>query len=122
MHNFKDPSGNVHCLSDADIENGGLDLLPAGCVEISQADADAIATPPLTQNEQIALTSATRDSFLALAQIRISPLQDAVDLDEATADEAARLTAWKQYRVKLNRIALQPNYPGNIAWPDSPEE
>jgi len=48
MQNYKDTNGVVHYLSDIDIENGGKDLLPAGCVEITQAEADAISNPPPT--------------------------------------------------------------------------
>ncbi|WP_316044504.1 tail fiber assembly protein [Serratia liquefaciens] len=34
----------------------------------------------------------------------VAPLQDAVDLGEATEDEQFQLTAWKKYRVLLNRV------------------
>ncbi|KKB22881.1 tail fiber assembly protein, partial [Escherichia coli] len=34
----------------------------------------------------------------------IAPLQDAVDLDIATEEEASLLAAWKTYRVLLNRV------------------
>ncbi|MEB3840456.1 tail fiber assembly protein [Pseudomonas guariconensis] len=50
----------------------------------------------------------------------IAPLQDAVDLDEATAEEAAELLAWKRYRVALNRLPDQPGYPNEITWPVPP--
>lgn len=50
----------------------------------------------------------------------IAPLQDAVDLDEATEAEALRLKAWKRYRVALNRLPDQPGYPGAIDWPAPP--
>jgi phage major head subunit gpT-like protein len=58
MNYFKDTSGAVHALSDADIANGGELLLPPGCVAITDADAQAIINPPLTlaqaQDDQIA--------------------------------------------------------------------
>lgn len=57
---------------------------------------------------------------LRLAAERIAPLQDAVDLDEATAAETAKLKAWKQYRVAVNRVAAQPGYPGAVVWPTVP--
>lgn len=50
----------------------------------------------------------------------IAPLQDAVDLDEATEAEAARLKDWKRYRVALNRLPDQPGYPASIDWPAPP--
>jgi hypothetical protein len=63
---------------------------------------------------------AQRDALLAVAALRIAPLQDAVDLDVETGDEVAALTEWKQYRVDLNRIELQAGFPDAIEWPVAP--
>ena len=46
----------------------------------------------------------------ALADTAIAPLQDAVDIDDATDAEVALLKAWKKYRVALNRLPDQPGY------------
>lgn len=62
-----------------------------------------------------------RDSLLAVAALRIAPLQDAVDLDVETGDEVAMLTEWKQYRVDLNRIEQQAGFPADIDWPVAPQ-
>lgn len=59
----------------------------------------------------------TRDALLQLATLRINPLQDAVDLDVATAAETASLTTWKQYRVALNRLDLTVT---SVNWPEQP--
>lgn len=56
----------------------------------------------------------------AAADAAIAPLQDAVDIDEATEAEAALLKEWKRYRVALNRLPDQPGYPAEIEWPASP--
>ncbi|MDG9885389.1 tail fiber assembly protein [Pseudomonas sp. GD04058] len=56
----------------------------------------------------------------AAADSAIAPLQDAVDLDEATEAEAALLKEWKRYRVALNRLPEQPGYPDSIDWPVPP--
>jgi hypothetical protein len=64
---------------------------------------------------------AQRDSLLSLAAIRIAPLQDAVDIDDATAADVALLKKWKQYRVALNRIQDQAGFPGQVDWPVAPE-
>lgn len=61
-----------------------------------------------------------RDYLLAEAAIRISPLQDASDVNEATPAELAALTAWKRYRLALNRIDTQPAFPREITWPLMP--
>lgn len=55
------------------------------------------------------------------ADYAIAPLQDAVDLGVARADEQAKLTEWKQYRVALSRIPQQQSYPYTIDWPESPQ-
>lgn len=73
--------------------------------------------PPPTAPEVLAL----RDTLLAEAAIRIAPLQDAVDLDDATPAEIAALKAWKQYRVALNRIEQQAGFPASVNWPVKPE-
>lgn len=77
--------------------------------------------PPMSIEEVKAAAYAERDSKLTLAGLRISPLQDAVDLEEATASEVALLKKWKQYRVALNRIDQQEGFPENIDWPVAPE-
>lgn len=67
-----------------------------------------------TPAEIRASNTSTRDYLLGQAALAIAPLQDAVDLDEATAQEAALLKSWKQYRVAVNRIDLTlaaPNWP-----------
>lgn len=56
----------------------------------------------------------------AVADKAIAPLQDAVDIDDATADEVLLLKAWKKYRVALNRLPDQPGYPATIDWPAAP--
>lgn len=61
-----------------------------------------------------------RDALLATAAIRIAPLQDAVELGKATADEEASLHNWKTYRVNLNRIEDQVSFPLVIDWPSEP--
>lgn len=55
-----------------------------------------------------------------MADEKISPLQDAADLGEGTAEEEAALLAWKRYRVALNRLPDQRGYPDEITWPVPP--
>lgn len=75
--------------------------------------------------ENAALTQeaiATRSNLLTNASVRMGPLQDAVDIGDASDAEKDLLVAWKRYRVYLNRIELQEGFPKNIEWPKSPEE
>jgi hypothetical protein len=54
------------------------------------------------------IQSATEKQTLLMmeASIAMAPLQDAVDLDDASTEEIALLKKWKQYRVALNRLDL----------------
>lgn len=72
------------------------------------------------RERQVREATAEQSAGLATATAAIAPLQDAVDLGMATAAETASLTAWKQYRVLLNRITQQSGYPGAIDWPAAP--
>lgn len=57
----------------------------------------------------------TKNSLMQVASEHIAPLQDAVDLDIATEEEASLLLAWKRYRVLLNRVDVL-----NPVWPVQP--
>jgi hypothetical protein len=74
------------------------------------------STPPVVPltSEQV---QSERDGLLQLAALRIAPLQDAVDIGDATAAEEAQLLAWKKYRVVLNRLDLTVN---PVSWPAPP--
>lgn len=75
--------------------------------------------PPLTTAQLIEIADSQKSSLMAQATVEIAPLQDAVDLDEATDSEKAQLTAWKKYRVLLNRI--DTSTAPDIKWPAIPE-
>lgn len=77
----------------------------------------AVDPPPPTDDEIKTINTNTRDALLAAATLAIAPLQDAVDLDEATDADTALLKQWKQYRVAVNRVDLTQASP---AWPAAP--
>lgn len=79
-----------------------------------------VPIPAPTPEALIATALAERDALLRTATLRIAPLQDAVDIDEATAEETALLKKWKKYRVDLSRIEQQAAYPTDINWPEMP--
>ncbi|WP_426785262.1 tail fiber assembly protein [Rahnella variigena] len=62
--------------------------------------------------------TAKLSALMAKANAAIAPLQDAVDIDDATDAERASLTAWKKYRIALNRLDLSAA--PDIAWPAYP--
>lgn len=63
------------------------------------------------------INTVARDALLSAATLRIAPLQDAVDLEMASQEERAALTAWKQYRVWVIRADLSVR---EVAWPTAP--
>lgn len=96
----------------------GLKLLDErGLVEARKAQ-DAANAPTEEQLKEAAYKQ--RDSLLAVAALRIAPLQYAVDLDTATDSDRSCLTAWKQYSVDANRIDQQERFPLEIEWPVQP--
>lgn len=77
--------------------------------------------PPVPTSAQ--LIDAAKDQMsvlLAKAAEAITPLQYAVDVDDATDAELARLKAWKQFSVALNRLDLSTA--PDIAWPEEPAD
>ncbi|MCT9020843.1 tail fiber assembly protein [Proteus mirabilis] len=85
---------------------------------MTDKEVEAYINPPISKEQLIAEAEQQKQLLLAEANNAIAPLQDAVDLDMATDEEVAQLTAWKKYRVLLNRIdtSLAPD----IEWPEKP--
>lgn len=87
---------------------------------IFEAVAEEYVPPELTLEDLRRIALGQRDDLLGIAALRIAPLQDAVDLDDATQEEVSLLKKWKQYRILLNRIHDQPEFPSSIEWPAEP--
>lgn len=73
--------------------------------------------PPITPEMIVANNTAMRNTLLSVATLATDPLQDAVDLDDATEADIALLKKWKQYRVAVNRADLTFT---NVIWPALP--
>lgn len=70
---------------------------------------------PATVEQLKVIASREKERLMALATVAIAPLQDAVELGIATAEETAALSEWKKYRVLLMRVdTTKP------AWPTPP--
>ena len=80
---------------------------------------DISPTPPITTNP-LSVAQAEIQRLRAIADYAVAPLQDAVDGDEATDAEVVLLKGWKKYRVALNRVPEQEQYPDAIEWPSAP--
>lgn len=94
---------------------------PAGYVLGADASGKAAWTvkPEPAQAELVSQSEARKTAFRLEADAAIAPLQDAVEMDIATDEEAAQLAAWKKYRVLLNRVDTS-KAPDN-EWPQKPE-
>ena len=57
---------------------------------------------------------------MAEANRQIAVLQDAVDLEMATAEEEAALKSWRRYRVLLSRLQADAKYP-DVKLPQRPD-
>jgi len=71
-------------------------------------------------DQALAIVVTEIDRRRAIADKAIAPLQDAVDIDDATDADVVLLKAWKKYRVALNRLPDEPGYPSSISWPVAP--
>ncbi|AKH62883.1 MULTISPECIES: tail fiber assembly protein [Photorhabdus] len=74
--------------------------------------------PPLKKDELQQYAQFQKQQLVAEAIKQIAPLQDAVDLDIATEEEKITLSAWKEYRVMLNRVDISQE--NDIDWPEQP--
>lgn len=82
----------------------------------------AVFSPPAppaapTPAEILAQNTAIRNQMLAAANLVIPALQDAVDLEDPSANPAL-LLAWKQFRVAVNKVVLTVLNP---VWPVPPQ-
>ncbi|RQO51549.1 tail fiber assembly protein [Pseudomonas sp. KBW05] len=81
----------------------------------------AAPPPPSPTDDELSVAAmAQRDQALAVAAIRIAPLQDAVDLGKATPAKIALLKKWKEYRIDLDDVPDQEDFPRVIDWPVAP--
>ncbi|MGG5150452.1 tail fiber assembly protein [Alcaligenes aquatilis] len=81
-------------------------------------DGHEFSLPSGPSTDRVLLTNtATRDALMRHATVAMAPLQDAVDLDDATSGEILQLEAWKRYRALVNRVDLAHPAP---KWPEVP--
>ncbi|KAF1043071.1 MAG: hypothetical protein GAK35_02391 [Herbaspirillum frisingense] len=109
------PAGQ-RAVFDIEVQAWALQDIPAVQSEPTPATGDS------SPEDLADAVQDKRDQLLEIAALRIAPLQDAVDLDMATEDDKAQLILWKQYRVALNRVTQQADYPDAVAWPLAPDQ
>lgn len=101
--------------------NGMVVSIEGGVLSIAfPLSPELPAEVPPTPDELRARALSERDGLMAGASARMAPLHFAVELGDATDEEAATLIAWKRYCVSLNRIEQQAGFPKVIDWPVLP--
>lgn len=78
--------------------------------------ADKVIPLPI---DNVANAEREKQRLMSTAVNAIAILQDAVNLEMATQEEAELLLAWRKYRVLLNRV--DASAAPDIEWPDLPE-
>ena len=104
MPNYKDSNNQINFLDSAEHEY----LLPAGCVEISDAEAKAIRISAIVPPSPDELR-AQRDALLS-----------ACDWTQARDVPDSVATAWQPYRKALRDLTKQAGFPDAIIWPIAP--
>lgn len=86
--------------------------------KMTAKEVEAHLNPPISKEQLMTEAEQQKQSLLSEASNILAPLQDAVDLDMATDEEKVQLTAWKKYRVLLNRV--DTSTAPDIEWPLKP--
>lgn len=89
---------------------------------IWDAVSESFSAPSRSFDELVAIALQERDRLLDLSNRRITPLLYAVDAGIATAAEEASLGLWKQFVIDVNRVPQQAGYPGDVTWPNEPQD
>ncbi len=87
-----------------------------GDLRVVKQIPDPTVDPEFDDERTCILGVVKKSALLSKAAEVIAPLQDAIDLDEATSKEIADLKVWKKYRVLVNRVDVT-----NPEWPEEPQ-
>ncbi len=101
------------------LEVADLQAAAAGVIDWSQ-EITAEMKAVQAAEKHLESVQAELAGYRKIADEAIAPLQDAIDIDDATDEEKALLTLWKKYRVALNRLPDQEGYPNTVDWPALP--
>lgn len=77
---------------------------------------EVITQSPPSEAEQ----RARLDGKLKQAATTMTPLEDAEKIGIITDSEAAKLLAWRRYRVALYRLPESEGWPADVEWPEPP--
>lgn len=106
MKYFKDSANVVYAFES----DGSQDeFIPEGLTPITDAEADELRRPVLSDTELAAIVRADRDARLLASDW--SQLRDVPDVTAA---------AWAPYRQALRDLTSQPGFPRTVTWPVAP--
>lgn len=91
-----------------------------GTIEVDETDQRYIDFTASMSPSIEALARTKMDQLLTVAALRIAPLQDAVDIDEATPAGVELLKKWKKYRSNLGKVETISGWPKDPQWPTPP--
>jgi hypothetical protein len=98
MPYYQDTSGGLHYLSISDLANGGFALLPAGCVEITDAQAEVLQAPPPPTPEQVlaSTVAAAMAAGLTIASTSTPAIDGTYPVDSDTTQEISQVMLFTQ--------------------------
>lgn len=126
MQYLRDPETGAKFAFEDDVRcvhaDGAWQFFPPGSDEplrgpypITLEPTDDPTPPPYVPTPED--NARTRVVLIDTATREIAPLQDMVDLEMASADEAELLKAWKLYRIALTRLDVSVS---PVMWPTAP--
>jgi hypothetical protein len=114
MKYFKDTKNNIYAYEDGDEE-----FILDGLIKITETEALAIANPPPTREELIAVAEHERQQLLTHADEVMLDWRTELMLGEISEVNKAKLSAWMAYKneVKAVDVTIDPDH---VNWPVSP--
>ena len=99
---FKDQMGRLYALSDLDLSSGGVALLPAGSVQVTDTEADAIKA---SIAESMRVPYAVQATQARIALLRAGKLEQVEQALAAIPNPMARAEAaiWWRWAMRIER-------------------
>lgn len=111
---FQDTDGHIHCIDIMGLNTGRWELeIKNGWKPISKNQALNLLGLSVLEAPETDRVTATNMVLELRKQcdLDILPLQDAVDLGDATFEESELLNTLKQFRISLNRWSFPDEIP-----------
>jgi len=123
---FKDKNNGVYVLEFTE-ENKEevLTFVQPDWIEITKEESDAIANPPLSQEQLDEQKEAENIAFLSSeterTEAEIKIYERMRDRNRADEDDLKMLEALEDYSIDLKKVTKQKGWPLEVEWPIPPE-